>query len=317
MNKKIINDWEYVINGSTLTKFRVIPPEFRACPDVLYKIYGVTKYSTEGLEEEQLYASFPGRFNDPFDSHFQMLKLDDPKVFANVRSQVPDEFLLGKTEKDQILTVQQYYQELFFQKYGIICLSENPNSIPMWAYYGMDHRGFIIGFDHSKFGFEAHGPFPVNYCEKIHPISIKEYGETMAQFIQTNLKLNDWKHETEWRLLADSKKPMETSYFLKGGIRTFGYSPSSVKMIGLGFRFFDPNEKEVGDEYMVVRLEGLEGEKPDEYQKYKERILRVIISKGYETCIILRSENEIARIEYARTSVKEIRRGKFRFDRIS
>lgn len=43
-------------------------------------------------------------------------------------------------------------------KFGILFVSKNPNSIPMWSHYAAHHKGIAIGLDMTKIGASL-GPF--------------------------------------------------------------------------------------------------------------------------------------------------------------
>ena len=88
---------------------------------------------------------------------------------------------------------------------SIYCLTEDPKSILMWAYYGDGHKGYCLKFCPQNNRYFSDHIFQVTYSTK-YPI-IKpwttEHEETGKQSICT--KSIEWEHECEWRLFG--KKP--------------------------------------------------------------------------------------------------------------
>ena len=92
--------------------------------------------------------------------------------------------------------------------YYFYCLSAVPNSNLMWSYYANSHKGFCIEF--KKEFIEAE---KVTYKDDIPDIAIddllsiyyeieghKSVGEHIWNCLR--IKLNEWKHEKEYRLNA-------------------------------------------------------------------------------------------------------------------
>lgn len=318
--KRAVNHlgWEYIFDNESEPKYQVLPPEDERvdCPEVLYKIYGITKNSVNGLEKGELFASHPAKFNDPFDSHMQLLNIENAIDLKSLDEQIPKEDLEGKDEMGKMLTRQQFLQEQVFLNTGIICLSANPNHIPMWSYYGQNHEGFMIGFEPEKLGIPGSGPFPMNYQEKFGPIPVSEIGYDLAVLIQINLKNIDWIHESEWRLFAMSEEPMETTHFPSGKIRTFNYHRSAVNMVALGYNFFKPEEKEVHSNKMKVTLVRKDDGSLDDQQKLKEKVLRAIIANNYKAYNVFRNEHLLSHIAFAEVELKELADGVFELTRV-
>jgi hypothetical protein len=73
-------------------------------------------------------------FNDPYDS-LLALRHADPRV--------PQEQLDAAAHKQR---------ENQFSQYGIICMTERPQSSCLWSHYGDKHQGVALGFDFQKTG---------------------------------------------------------------------------------------------------------------------------------------------------------------------
>ncbi|VXC95251.1 conserved hypothetical protein [Pseudomonas sp. 8Z] len=96
---------------------------------ILYKYYGRAS-GLKAIESRKLGFRKPGYFNDPF----ELTALSNA-----VGPQVKQETLQARIEalKDQLV---------------ILCLTRSPFNPLMWAHYGENHEGFVIGYDVS-------GPF--------------------------------------------------------------------------------------------------------------------------------------------------------------
>lgn len=101
-------------------------------------------------------------------------------------------------------------------------------SVPMWAYYAGNHRGFLIGFDPSRM-FAAHGDAvsaarPILY---VTDEGADETGGTDDTLDFTLTKMVDWAYEQEWRFvqfLNDRQSPLTLLDFDMSAIKevTFG-----------------------------------------------------------------------------------------------
>ena len=92
-------------------------------------------------------------------------------------------------------------------KVGILSLSERYDSLPMWAHYADQAKGFVVIFENLERSF--HGdetgslnvPKPVVYTERF-------IGMTFDPSTQDRLffsKLSDWSYEREWRVVTALK----------------------------------------------------------------------------------------------------------------
>jgi len=95
-------------------------------------------------------------------------------------------------------------QATFDEAVGVLCLSESPDNLPMWAHYGANHSGLVLGFD-ERHPFFAPIPFQgvslglaqVSYLEERPSVT----AQTMwTEEVLTRKSLH-WAYEREWRLL--------------------------------------------------------------------------------------------------------------------
>jgi Protein of unknown function (DUF2971) len=93
---------------------------------------------------------------------------------------------------------------LIRSRVGILSLTERFDSLPMWAHYGAQAKGYVIRFADlgREFPGDATGslnaPMPVQYVEDL-------VGMTHDPATQNNLffcKFQDWSYEREWRVVS-------------------------------------------------------------------------------------------------------------------
>jgi hypothetical protein len=106
----------------------------------------------------------------------------------------------------------------WFRRRKILCLSEVPDSVVMWAYYGESQKGLALSFRVPQFRGDARYSAWVRtqrivYSDNIPPIFTEEFtSEWLAgrrkidpEAIETNMlrlistKSRVWAHEREWR----------------------------------------------------------------------------------------------------------------------
>jgi len=116
-----------------------------------------------------------------------------------------------------------YMEELDIDlaKYGVVCLSENGSSKPMWSHYADEHKGVMIELESENlfnfspeqkkvmdndFSAASIKPKPVDYVVKRVSQDISEeclYEYANSNFIERFFTVKDyeWKCEQEWRYI--------------------------------------------------------------------------------------------------------------------
>lgn len=85
-----------------------------------------------------------------------------------------------------------------------LCLSEVPDSAPMWAHYGSNGQGIVLEFSLPSEFFEEFPPIKVLYRSK-RP-TVKNPRATLIT------KSSEWAYEREWRCLTALPRPGEDKY---------------------------------------------------------------------------------------------------------
>lgn len=221
--------------------------KFNNIPKSLYKFRDVSEYSLGNLRDSTLYLSTANTFNDPYDSAINFdpqLGFSDNAVFIDKLGIPKDEaekilsapepfkeiikFTLKKDssfseEKADLLHsfIQTRRQEFCKEQllntnaaiqnsYKICSLSERLDSLPMWAHYAADHKGFVMEYDFNSLSREdilLNCLWPVYYTGIFDASGIfkslqegKKFNNLAATLAALH-KSPDWKYEAEWRIV--------------------------------------------------------------------------------------------------------------------
>lgn len=91
---------------------------------------------------------------------------------------------------------------------AVLCLSETPTSIPMWAHYGSSGEGVVLEFSVESDFFAQYTPFRVRYRSNRPTVRNLQAAVTT--------KSKEWTYEREWRCLtAPPKRLTEKEKFLQ------------------------------------------------------------------------------------------------------
>ena len=193
-------------------------------PDVLYKYYSLTdnvnlnKKKLTTLCNKQIYMSELRDFNDPFDGKGFFY---DPNQLADIKR-------LEERGGRIIEDFTSFVKTTCFTVNGV-------NSMPMWAHYGNNHRGFCVSYNKKNNSKLFSCVYPVQYtderlditrlvrkqaieiCSKIDA-NIKDgqkitvYNDRILMYVALlmyNVKHISWSYENEFRCSLSSKD----SYF--------------------------------------------------------------------------------------------------------
>jgi hypothetical protein len=105
---------------------------------------------------------------------------------------------------DTATKLQESYLDLISTHFGVLCLSKKRNSIVMFAHYGDEHHGFVIGFDGSRAIFQkGKGLQPVTYVSErvMFDMSWEMGGAKERKYAEVLVfsKNEEWKYEDEVR----------------------------------------------------------------------------------------------------------------------
>jgi len=212
-------------------------------PESIFKFRGVNpelfpKYLEE-INDEKIWIARPDSFNDPYEVYFkgdfqkpffEYLLKKIPQIKNIIPATILDEiragdrpgekilqYLLAKSgnfSKEMLEVIQNNFRNANFDSnrkfmndtIKISCFSERNDSIPMWAHYADQHKGFCIEYEiHSQAKQLIYLLFPVVYTDKIADVT-KELSESVIGITGWGIKpaiikSQDWSYEKEWRII--------------------------------------------------------------------------------------------------------------------
>jgi hypothetical protein len=248
--------------------------KFERIPKSLFRFRAWNDYTLKEISENKIWLSNPRLFNDPYDcfvsadykkvvhslfrkfpqtknipeeSWKEIVESDDPVLSLSrhlAQRAVPTDLryvenarLLNLEVKSEIEKKEKNWDAMR-DEIKIACFSERLDSLPMWAHYADNHRGFCIEYDLSKEPEGKTAPlFPVIYTKA--PLDItKDLLDMPNQSGHLAIKAaiyknNDWSYEHEWRLVF---------YRFIDPLDINGYP---IKAIYLGTKISDENKREL------------------------------------------------------------------------
>lgn len=133
-------------------------------------------------------------FGDNFREFRKQLKRATPTIVEQLTPKLPEVSVEAQNE----------YLDHISKTYGLLCLSERPDSILMWGHYCDKYCGLVTGFDASHNAFKGpKGLRPVKYIRErvLLDASWKQGGNAEKAFTDTIIfsKNLDWGYEQELR----------------------------------------------------------------------------------------------------------------------
>jgi hypothetical protein len=280
-------------------------------PEYLFKYYSFAGYNIDAIINSQLYASHPYELNDILDSS-RFLFFSSQTLEFNLYQNLFRSIFESNSD------LQEYYKQdiqngcseyissiynLLSDRYGVISVSGKENNPLMWPHYTQE-KGFqirfrsddliasIIGSLRSDEKFI--GLFPMNYVSRIQPIDVSLFRRFDIPFIySTNIKLDEWDYEQEWRLVVSKGRMGVPS--LKLGFsgferedfnpknRLIDYQSEIIDSVCLGLNFFS------GTDFLIhwkgekeIQVEPRKGGKNhDWYVKFLNFVIEVLSGKVY------------------------------------
>ena len=209
-----------------------IKAELESTPLLLYKYCNI-ETAEKILGSTAFTLSSPQRFNDPFDTRFQMLPPSEEDLRAWVDQHTPKPVkrmeMRNKARRRFKLHEGKIPPEVqhFINKMGISCFSETRGSILMWAHYADSHSGVCLGFNGPGLRKHLFAPiisemqrlnispmqavsrFPkakqrmlrkVDYVDEFPVFKIASHDEKQRDVFRK--KASFWSYEKEWRIIS-------------------------------------------------------------------------------------------------------------------
>lgn len=135
---------------------------------------------------------------EPFESfkthYLKLFKKEGSKVVGSTLKMLQDE---SNKLRDGIISFMS-------ARFGLICYSEVPDDILMWAHYARGHTGFAVGFDAGHPSFRKAGNLaPVVYRSERVTATYGKKGFDLSEVAVELLRSKSphWSYEKEWRQL--------------------------------------------------------------------------------------------------------------------
>ena len=242
-------------------------------PKSVFKFRGVKetifpKYLEE-INDEKIWIARPDSFNDPYELYFradfqktffEFFLRKFPQIEKEVGVEVLDsirkgerqgerlfQYLLvkeGALSKEKLDVVKDNFnkdnlvqnRKHMSDTAKVSCFSERNDSIPMWAHYADQHKGFCIEYDiYNQTKKSIEFLFPIIYTDKITDVTKELSKGILGWGIKpTIFKSRDWSYEKEWRYIVST--PPDPPY--KGAYLKF----FPIKGIYLGTKIEDEHK---------------------------------------------------------------------------
>lgn len=216
--------------------------------DLFYKYASLDVGVNNILIQGSLKFSNPIEYNDPFDCHEYLIKLDIKNINIDefVDKQYPNESRSFKRKYKRNINPNDLYQKLHQERknYKITCFSNNYNSTLLWSHYADKHKGMCIGFEFpalysDKFMFK-----PVKYIDKIPLIDGLVDADEMIRY-WLSIKSICWEYEQEIRAVTKAKSSDK--------FELINYEKNRVKEIAFGCKV---TQKEISDSIKQLKFNG-------------------------------------------------------------
>ena len=125
-------------------------------PNSLYKYYAYNATFNENRLRGELFFSSPMRFNDVFDAQHEVINNSNEIGYRTAITRLkeigfnnPESILEKLRNKDTGDEYKMIVRRKQIENVGILCLTNSPLNLLMWAYYG-NNEGYCIEYDISK-----------------------------------------------------------------------------------------------------------------------------------------------------------------------
>lgn len=186
---------------------------------LLYKYSSINKFSEKTISNPQVWFSAPKHLNDPFECRpwieFKFtseqlvngmaseLRRSNPNITPHVATAHAVGLVLEGRQHNPATweAVRRDMISEVTQRVGLYCLSENNDSVLMWAHYGAEHTGYCLGFESTDSTPFFGTALQVQYSENLPTIdTFNAPNEHQVQQLFLT-KYSGWSYEQEWRII--------------------------------------------------------------------------------------------------------------------
>lgn len=214
----ILNTSKQEFNGYNKENGRVNFSLTAKFPKILYKYRDWNnEYHQRILMDNKLYFASPRTFEDEldcnglesftpkeklFDFFYELSKQDGQKMTELQRCRFASYWCKYSplANPNELRKLIEYYNNQFYDLYGVCSLTEIPDNPNMWKKYSDNYKGICIGFDGSKLSDIAGEGGPVNYTIHKPLIKFMQDSNMTEHFKRVYCKEQTWSFEQEYRL---------------------------------------------------------------------------------------------------------------------
>ncbi len=213
--------------------------------------------------ESELDSQFKSEFGNSLDPQIDQMLSQLPREQTNVTRETIRQLVLDQAPealtafKDLARTFTPFVGGEIYKRInenlGVLCLTEKPTNLLMWAHYADQHQGAVVEFDTSHAFFNRRrGPQDdfrhlrkVFYTEQ-RPHLLLNNSDALRFFY---FKSPEWEYEQEWRLivpLADCESRLDQGS--NPPVCLFEVPPECIRSVCLGIRMSQDRKLELTTE---------------------------------------------------------------------
>lgn len=152
-----------------------------------------------------------------------------------------EQFKQGFDHEASVRDIFESYMRTTNHNVGVLSLTEDPCSGPMWAHYGANSSGFVVGLDSESEFFQPKPKEPktcgelmsVTYTDTI-PVVYVEPGKLDISKEIFFTKSSQWSYEREWRMIKFLPQADEVVDVGGKKIHLFSVPPNAIREVIFG-----------------------------------------------------------------------------------
>ena len=218
-SKLILKKYHKAVIAGDIDKMRKLRNSI--LPTKIYRYRAFDSFWYDIIIKGNVFMGTPKNFNDPFDCVLR--GFEKALIHTISKGKISSDFDEDKYvfqfpngEKKSFSKILNEAQNNIKDLFHIACFSERGDSLPMWAHYADNHRGYVIEYDLSKIDIYDISPllYKVIYLNAKAEKGIKPDISLNRPLCATLIKGIDWEYEKEWRMIDkyDSPKLVDLSH---------------------------------------------------------------------------------------------------------
>ena len=207
----------------------------------------------DALIQKHLWASNPLSFNDPFDCSIPASNISTPAeatecveyLLRQMEAPTPafQAWVRNEASNGRIPFAEDFEKgwRKSLEKAGVVCFTERPDNLLMWAHYASQHGGLCLGFEGLSERLDLQR---VQYAKTLPTLKLVDLlppKDLEATKIRLTSKSCRWAYEREWRFILCETKFSSNS----DPHRKVPFSPNELRRVIFGCRMPAERRQEV------------------------------------------------------------------------